>query len=293
MKGAIKMILNETFTLSNGVKIPKLGFGTWMIDNDAVVQPVKDALEIGYRHIDTAESYGNEEGVGRAIRESGILRQDIFLTTKLEGDIKNYEEAVKAIDESLEKLNIEYIDLMIIHSPQPWANFRDGNHYFDGNLEAWRALEEAYEAGKIRSIGVSNFEQPDLDNLIKNGTVKPMVNQILAHITNIPTDVIEYSQNNDIIVEAYSPIAHGAILKHPVVKDMAEKYNASPAQISIRYVMQIGMVALPKSTNKSHIRDNSELNFTLSDDDMDILNNLPLIEHYGEDHDMPVFISQY
>lgn len=287
------MILNETFTLSNGVKIPKLGFGTWMIDNDAVVQPVKDALEIGYRHIDTAESYGNEEGVGRAIRESGILRQDIFLTTKLEGDIKNYEEAVKAIDESLEKLNIEYIDLMIIHSPQPWANFRDGNHYFDGNLEAWRALEEAYEAGKIRSIGVSNFEQPDLDNLIKNGTVKPMVNQILAHITNIPTDVIEYSQNNDIIVEAYSPIAHGAILKHPVVKDMAEKYNASPAQISIRYVMQIGMVALPKSTNKSHIRDNSELNFTLSDDDMDILNNLPLIEHYGEDHDMPVFISQY
>lgn len=287
------MILNETFTLSNGVKIPKLGFGTWMIDNDAVVQPVKDALEIGYRHIDTAESYGNEEGVGRAIRESGILRQDIFLTTKLEGDIKNYEEAVKAIDESLEKLNIEYIDLMIIHSPQPWANFRDGNHYFDGNLEAWRALEEAYEAGKIRSIGVSNFEQPDLDNLIKNGTVKPMVNQILAHITNIPTDVIEYSQNNDIIVEAYSPIAHGAILKHPVVKDMAEKYNASPAQISIRYVMQIGMVALPKSTNKSHIRDNSELNFTLSDDDMDILNNLPLIEHYGEDHDIPVFISQY
>ncbi|WP_407391284.1 aldo/keto reductase [Carnobacterium jeotgali] len=287
------MVVNETYTLINGVKIPKLGLGTWMIDNEAVVQVVKDALDSGYRHIDTAEAYLNEEGVGRGLKESGVNREDIFVTTKLEGDIKNYEEAVKAIEKSLERLNVDYIDLMIIHSPQPWANFRDGNHYFEGNLEAWRALEEAYEAGKLRAIGVSNFEQVDLENLITNGKVKPMVNQVLAHITNVPTDVIEYCQSQDIIVEAYSPIAHGAILDHPVVTEMAEKYKASPAQLSIRYVLQLGTVALPKTTNKNHMKSNADIDFTISEEDMTTLNELPLIETYGDDQVMPVFSSQY
>lgn len=287
------MVVNETYTLINGVKIPKLGLGTWMIDNEAVVQVVKDALDSGYRHIDTAEAYLNEEGVGRGLKESGVNREDVFVTTKLEGDIKNYEEAVKAIEKSLELLNVDYIDLMIIHSPQPWANFRDGNHYFEGNLEAWRALEEAYEAGKLRAIGVSNFEQVDLENLINNGKVKPMVNQVLAHITNVPTDVIEYCQSQDIIVEAYSPIAHGAILDHPVVKEMAEKYKASPAQLSIRYVLQLGTVALPKTTNKDHMKSNADIDFTISESDMNTLNELPLIETYGDDQVMPVFSSQY
>ncbi|MEG0750071.1 MAG: aldo/keto reductase [Carnobacterium sp.] len=286
-------MLNETYTLSNGVKVPKLGLGTWMIDNEAVVQVVKDALDSGYRHIDTAEAYLNEEGVGRGIKESGIHREDVFVTTKLEGDIKNYDEAVKAINESLERLDMAYIDLMIIHSPQPWANFRDGNHYFEGNLEAWRALEEAYEAGKLRAIGVSNFEQIDLENLINNGKVKPMVNQILAHITNVPSDLIEYSQSQDIVVEAYSPIAHGAILDHPVVKEIAEKYEVSPAQLSIRYVIQLDTVALPKSTNKDHMKSNAAVDFTISEEDMKALNELPLIETYGDDEVMPVFSSQY
>lgn len=287
------MVVNETYTLANGVKIPKLGLGTWMIDNEAVVQVVKDALDSGYRHIDTAEAYLNEEGVGRGLKESGVNREDIFVTTKLEGDIKNYEEAVKAIEKSLELLNVDYIDLMIIHSPQPWANFRNGNHYFEGNLEAWRALEEAYEAGKLRAIGVSNFEQEDLRNLINNGKIKPMVNQVLAHITNVPTDVIEYCQSQDIIVEAYSPIAHGAILDHPVVKEMAEKYKASPAQLSIRYVLQLGTVALPKTTNKDHMKSNADIDFIISEVDMNTLNELPLIETYGDDQVMPVFSSQY
>ena len=287
------MVVNETYTLINGVKIPKLGLGTWMIDNEAVVQVVKDALDSGYRHIDTAEAYLNEEGVGRGLKESGVNREDIFVTTKLEGDIKNYEEAVKAIEKSLERLNVDYIDLMIIHSPQPWANFRDGNHYFEGNLEAWRALEEAYEAGKLRAIGVSNFEQADLENLINNGKVKPMVNQVLAHITNVPTDVIKYCQSQDIIVEAYSPIAHGAILDHPVVKEMAEKYKASPAQLSIRYVLQLGTVALPKTTSKDHMKSNADIDFTISEEDINTLNELPLIETYGDDQVMPVFSSQY
>lgn len=287
------MVVNETYTLANGVEIPKLGLGTWMIDNEAVVQVVKDALDSGYRHIDTAEAYLNEEGVGHGLKESGVNREDIFVTTKLEGDIKNYEEAVKAIEKSLELLNVDYIDLMIVHSPQPWANFRDGNHYFEGNLEAWRALEEAYEAGKLRAIGVSNFEQADLENLINNGKVKPMVNQVLAHITNVPTDVIEYCQSQDIIVEAYSPIAHGAILDHPVVKEMAEKYKASPAQLSIRYVLQLGTVALPKTTSKDHMKSNAAIDFTIFEEDMNTLNELPLIETYGDDQVMPVFSSQY
>lgn len=287
------MVVNETYTLANGVKIPKLGLGTWMIDNEAVVQVVKDALDSGYRHIDTAQAYLNEEGVGRGLKESGVSREDIFVTTKLEGDIKNYEEAVKAIEKSLERLNVDYIDLMIIHSPQPWANFRDGNHYFEGNLEAWRALEKAYEAGKLRAIGVSNFEQIDLENLINNGKVKPMVNQVLSHITNVPTDIIEYCQSQAIIVEAYSPIAHGAILDHPVVKEMAEKYQASPAQLSIRYVLQLGTVALPKTTNKDHMKSNADIDFTIFEEDMNTLNELPLIETYGDDQVMPVFSSQY
>jgi len=229
------MVLNEKQTLLNGNEIPVMGAGVWMIDNEDVVQVVKDALDLGYRHIDTAQSYLNEEGVGRAIRESGIPRKEIFVTTKLEGDIKNYDKAVTEIDKSLERLNMDYVDLMLIHSPQPWAHFREeDNHFFEGNLEAWCALEEAYEAGKIKAIGVSNFQQIDLENLIENGNVKPMVNQVLAHITNVPTDVIEYSQSQDIVVEAYSPIAHGAILDHPTIKEIAEKYEVSSAQLSLR-----------------------------------------------------------
>lgn len=286
-------MLNETVALLNGVHIPKLGLGTWMIKDEKVVQVVKDALKVGYRHIDTAAAYRNERGVGRGIKESDVDRKDIFVTTKLEGDIKNYEEAVKAIDESLERLDMKYIDLMIIHSPQPWANFRDGNHYFEGNLEAWRALEEAYEAGKLRAIGVSNFEQIDLENLINNGKIKPMVNQILAHITNVPTDVIEYSQRQGIVVEAYSPIAHGAILDHPVVKEIAETYAVSPAQLSIRYVLQLDTVALPKTSNKEHMKSNADVDFVISEEDMAVLTHLPLIETYGDDQVMPVFSSQY
>jgi len=286
------MVLEETYTLQNDVNIPKMGAGMWMIDNEDAVRIAKDALDVGYRHIDTAQSYQNEEGVGRAIRESDVDRDDIFVTTKLHGDIKDYDEAVAEIDNSLERLDMDYIDLMLIHSPQPWANFRDeDDHYFEGNLEAWRALEEAYEAGKIRAIGVSNFEQVDLENLIDNGNVQPMVNQVLAHITNVPTDVIEYSKDQDILVEAYSPIAHGAILDHPDVKEVAEKYDVSPAQLSLRYVLELGTIALPKSTNKDHMRDNTELDFTISDEDMKILNELPLLESY--DDDAIVFSSQF
>jgi diketogulonate reductase-like aldo/keto reductase len=217
-----KMILEENYVLENGLNIPKLGYGTWIIKDDQAATAVKNALEVGYRHIDTAQAYGNERGVGEGIRASNIDRKEIFVTTKLAAEIKSYDEAVAAIDESLKKLDIDYIDLMIIHSPQPWDKFREG-HYFEGNLAAWRALEEAYNDGKLKAIGVSNFEQEDIDNLLTNGSVKPMVNQILAHVSNTPFELIDYCQKNNILVEAYSPVAHGEILKHPEVIKMAGK----------------------------------------------------------------------
>src|SRR2546423_15346475 len=180
------MILEEMYTLSNGVKIPKLGLGTWFISNEDVVQAVKDAAKIGYRHIDTAQAYGNENGVGEGIRACGLKREDMFVTTKLAAEVKSYKEVVASIDGSRKKLGLDYIDMMIIHSPKPWAKFLEDESYFEGNREAWRALEEAYKAGKIRSIGVSNFEKTDIDNILSSYSIKPMVNQILAHISNTP-----------------------------------------------------------------------------------------------------------
>ena len=171
------MILQESYPLNNGVKIPKVGFGTWMIEDNAAVQAVKDALMIGYRHIDTAQAYENERGVGEAIRTSGIERSEIFLTSKVAAEHKTYESASKSIDESLEKLGLDTIDLMIIHAPQPWAEFREAN-YDEGNVEAWRALEDAYKTGKVRAIGLSNFNQHDVENILQHATIKPAVNQV-------------------------------------------------------------------------------------------------------------------
>ena len=283
------MIFTETFKLNNEVNIPKLGLGTWLIPDDRASEAVVNALNIGYRHIDTAQAYQNERGVGEGIRQSGIAREDIFLTTKLAAESKSYEDAKARIDKSLEKLGIDYIDLMIIHSPQPWTEFREGQHFFEGNLEAWRALEEAYKAGKLRAIGVSNFEEVDLDNILNNCTVKPMVNQILAHISNTPFALIDYTKSKDILVEAYSPIAHGAILQNEKIKAIAQKYNATVAQLSIRYCLQLGMVALPKTANPDHMRENAQVEFTISEEDMQILQNIERIRDYGKDSFFPVY----
>jgi diketogulonate reductase-like aldo/keto reductase len=167
------MILDETFTLSNGVHIPKLGFGTWMIPDGQAARAVRDAVDIGYRHIDTAQAYANERGVGEAVGSVGLARDELFITTKLAAESKSYADAKKRIDGSLQALGLDHIDLMLIHSPQPWEDFRESERYFEGNLEAWRAIEEAHRAGKLRAIGVSNFERSDLDNLLAHGSVRP------------------------------------------------------------------------------------------------------------------------
>lgn len=283
---------NKTIKLLNGVEVPQLGLGTWFIDDDKVVEAVQNAIALGYRHIDTAQAYGNERGVGEGIRKSNVRREDIFIQTKLIAEAKTYEEAKKQIEMSFEKLNVKYIDLMIIHSPQPWANFRDGNHYEQGNLEAWRALEEYYKKGMIRAIGVSNFEIVDLENLIKNAEIKPMVNQILTHIGNTNFELLEYCKKEGIVVEAYSPIAHGALLNNDVVKKMANKYNVYIAQLSIRYTLQLGLISLPKTSNVDHMKLNSQVDFEISSEDMKLLCEVDKIHSYGDANIFPCYNKQ-
>ncbi|HXS55856.1 MAG TPA: aldo/keto reductase [Hanamia sp.] len=283
------MILEEKYSLSNGVEIPKLGLGTWFIKNEAVVQAVKDAANIGYRLIDTAQAYQNESGVGEGIRACGVNRENMFVTTKLAAEVKSYQEAVASIDGSLKRSGLDYIDMMIIHSPKPWAEFKGTNHYFEGNREAWRALEEAYQSGKLRAIGLSNFEKADINNILDSCSVKPMVNQILVHISNTPYELIQYSKEKGMIVEAYSPIGHGELLKNREVAAMAEKYKVSVAQLSIRYDLQLGLLPLPKTANPHHMKTNAAVDFIISKDDMEYLKNLEPIEDYGAAGRFPVF----
>jgi len=283
------MIFDQTIKLNNGVEIPTLGLGTWLIEDSKAADAVANAIKIGYRHIDTAEAYDNEKGVGEGIRKSGVPRDQIFLTTKLAAEIKNYEEAKKAIQQSLDDLNVDYVDLMIIHSPQPWNSFRDGKHYEDGNVAAWKALEEFYKAGKIRAIGVSNFEKVDIENILAHGTVKPAVNQVLVHVSNTPFELIEYCKSQGIVIEAYSPMGHGEILKNPVLNEMAKAYNVSVPQLCIRYTIQLGFVTLPKTANPEHMKSNADVDFVISDKDMEILKNIERIKDYGDAMKYPGF----
>ncbi|MGW2214438.1 aldo/keto reductase [Nonomuraea sp. NPDC001684] len=280
-------ILNETYTLSNGVQIPRLGLGTWFIDDDKAAGAVREAVGIGYRNIDTAQAYGNERGVGEGVRTAGVPRDELFVSTKLAAEIKDHDRAVAAIDGSLKKLGLDYVDLMLIHSPQPWDDFR-GDDYAEGNRQAWRALEEAHKAGRIRSIGVSNFLQQDLESLLRGATVTPHVNQLLVHAGNTPTELLAYCEDRQILVEAYSPIAHGEILKNAELVAMAEKYGVTVPQLCVRYTLQLGTVSLPKTSNPEHMRSNAEVDFEISEADMGALKNLHARD-YGDSSVFPVY----
>lgn len=281
------MILNETYMMVNGLSIPKLGLGTWFIEDDRAAQAVRDAIGIGYRNIDTAQAYGNEHGVGEGVRSSGVPRDELFVSSKLAAEIKDYDGAVAAIDGSLTTMGLDYLDLMLIHSPQPWDDWRGGT-YAEGNRQAWRALEEAQQAGKLRSIGVSNFEQSDLENIVSVSTVSPQVNQVLFHIGNTPDDLLSYCTGEGILIEAYSPIAHGEILTNADVIEMAESYSVTVPQLCIRYALQMGTVPLPKTANPDHMRENAQVDFTISDEDISTLWRLR-INDYGKSGKFPVF----
>jgi diketogulonate reductase-like aldo/keto reductase len=283
------MILQETYKLNNGLEVPKVGLGTWLIKDEEVGKAVQAAIDMGYRHIDTAQAYQNERGVGQAVRNTGVNRKDIFVTSKLDAGIKSYDEAVKSIDESLQKMGLDYLDLMIIHSPKPWKEFQGEDRHFKGNREAWKALEDAYKAGKLKSIGVSNFEKEDLENILESCTVKPMINQILVHIANTPADLIQFCKDHDILVEAYSPIGHGELFKMDEVAKKAEKYNVSVPQLGIRYALQLGLLPLPKTANPAHMKNNADLDFEISQEDMKFLQNMARIKDYGEASKFPVY----
>lgn len=284
------MTYTNNFELNNGVKIPALGLGTWLLNDEQTEQAVIDAISLGYRHIDTAQAYGNEKGVGEGVRKSGVDRQELFITTKVAAEEKTYEGAAASIDESLRKTGLDYFDLMIIHSPQPWKEVNQlDDRYFEGNIQAWKALEAAYKAGKVRAIGVSNFLREDLENLLENTEIKPMVNQVLCHIGNTPLELIEFCQSKEIKVEAYSPIGHGTILNRKDVKAIATKYDVSVAQLSLKYALQLGIVVIPKTSNPDHMKNNAELDFEISDADMETLKAIEKIDDYGEHSFFPVF----
>lgn len=282
-------MFNEVYTLTDGTRIPKLGLGTWFIDDDKAAQAVREAVKLGYRLIDTAQAYGNERGVGEGVRTCGIPREQLFVASKVAAENKTYESAMASIDETLEKMGLDYLDQMIIHSPQPWAEFRVEKRYFEENKQVWRALEDAQAAGKVKVIGVSNFLQDDLENILADCRVKPMVNQILLHISNTNSELLTFCEQQGIQVEAYSPIAHGEALKNPTIIEMAQKYHVSVAQLCIRYVIQLGTVALPKTADPAHMADNAAVDFEISAQDMQQLVQMQTIQSYGEFDVFPVF----
>lgn len=269
-----KMNRNEYYILNNGIKIPKIGFGTWQAkDGEEAYSSCLNALKAGYRHIDTAFIYGNEESVGKAIKDSKIPRNQLFITTKLWNDVRGYEETKKAIEKSLESLGLDYIDLYLIHWPNP-VKYRQ--NYIKMNQEAWRAMEEMYHLGKIKAIGVSNFLVHHLDELLETAKVIPAVNQIKLYPGLNQEEVVDYCMKKNILLEAYSPFGTGKIFEVQKLQEMAIKYNKSVAQICIRYSLQKGFLPLPKSVTPSRIIDNLNVfDFILSDEDMEILNTLP------------------
>ena len=280
----------NTLTLNNGVKIPQLGLGTWFIDDDKAAEAVKVAVELGYRHIDTAQAYGNERGVGEGVRTCGVPREELFVVSKVAAEHKPYEEAMAGINKTLEIVGLDYLDMIIIHSPQPWVEVNQSeNRYVEGNRAAWKALEDAYKAGKLKAIGVSNFQIGDLESLMETAEIKPMVNQVLCHISNTPAELIDYCQKHDIVVEAYSPIAHGIILNQPEIKAMAEKFGVSVPQLCIRYTLQLGVISLPKTADPAHMKTNAEVDFEISAEDMEVLKHFKKIENYGDSSAFPVY----
>lgn len=266
-------ILQETYTLNNGVKIPKIGFGTWQIKpGEEAYKAVSLALKHGYRHIDTAEGYRNEASVGKAVKDSGIPREEIFVTSKLESHIKDYDGALKAFDQTMEALGFDYIDLFIIHAPWPWSEM--GKDCRAGNVEAYKAMEKVYKEGRVKAIGVSNFSPEDIQNILDHCEVVPAVNQIGYFIGLDQSKTIDYCNEKGIFIEAYSPLGIGYLLSNATIIDVAKKYDVTPAQICIRYLLQKGTAPLPKSINESRIIENTQVDFVIKDEDMKVLDGV-------------------
>ena len=272
--------LTDTFVLANGVEIPCIGYGTWQTPSgDVARDSVKAALDAGYRHIDTAFAYGNEADVGEGIKASGVNRKDIFLTTKHWITERGYEKTVAAIDASLKNLDVDYLDLYLVHWPcveQVSPNWKEIN------AETWRGFEKAYKEGKIRALGVSNYQQKHLEALDEFATVKPVVNQIEFHPGYTQIDNVRYCQSRGMLVQAWSPLGNGAVLKDETLAAIAAKYGRSVAQICIRFALQNDVLPLPKSVTPSRIAENARVfDFELAEDDVKTLMEMPMLGFSG------------
>ncbi|MGB3775449.1 MAG: aldo/keto reductase [Leeuwenhoekiella sp.] len=266
--------IKGTWKLANGVKMPYLGLGVWQSDQgDEVINAVKWALEAGYRHIDTAAAYKNEEGVGKAIKESDVPRDDIFVTSKLWNDDQGYESTLEAFETTMKKLDLEVLDLYLIHWPVE-GKYKD----------TWRAIEKLYNDGRIRAIGVSNFLQTHLEDLMKDAEVKPMVDQLEFHPWLVQKELQDFCKKNDIQYEGWSPLMQGKLFEENIVNDIAKKHGKSPAQIVLRWDLQNGVITIPKSVKEDHIKSNMEVfDFELSKDEMTTIDNMDKGERLGPD----------
>lgn len=270
-------MLKKTVKFYNGVEIPVLGLGTWQLPNDIAPGVVKDAIDVGYIHIDTAAAYRNEEGVGAGIRLSGIEREKLFVTTKIPAEIKTYEGAVQVIQDSLRKLGLSYVDCIIIHCPSPWSEYYEGiKAYYKENVEVYRALEEAYERGEVRAIGVSNFSIEDIQNIFDHCRIRPMINQIPWFIGKRNEPLKEFCNKNNILVESYSPLGTGRLLDNPTINEVAKKYNVTPAQLCIKFALDDVDITLPKTTHKERMIQNAQMDFEISEEDFETLKQIKL-----------------
>ncbi|HET7578040.1 MAG TPA: aldo/keto reductase [Bacillales bacterium] len=266
--------ISECTTLANSVKMPWLGFGVYKVDEgEQVEKSIQAAIEAGYRSIDTAAFYKNEAGVGRAIKNSGIPREDLFITTKVWNDRQGYDETLKAFEESRKKLDLDYVDLYLVHWPV------SGKY-----KETWKALEKLYKDGLVRAIGVCNFNIHHLEDLMAENEVNPMVNQVEFHPRLTQKDLLAFCKDHDIQLEAWGPLMRAKILDHPVLVELAEKYSKTPAQIVLRWELQLGVVTIPKSVHEKRIRENADLfDFELSGEDIAKIDELNQNERTGPD----------
>ena len=266
--------LQDTYTLANDVQIPCIGFGTLQTpDGETAINSVKAALKAGYRHIDTAACYGNEASVGQAIKESGVPREEIFVTSKVWNTERGYEKTLAAFETTMAKLDLDYVDLYLIHWPAAANQFENWKEI---NAQTWRALEELYIKGKVKAIGVSNFLPHHLEALLEGAKVVPMVNQIEYHPGFMQAESVAFCKAHNILVEAWSPLGTGNVLNNETLIMMAQKYSKTVAQICIRWVLQHGLLPLPKSITESRIIENTEVfDFELKEEDMAIIDAIP------------------
>ncbi len=279
--------ITDAFRIYNGVDIPCMGLGTWQSDDQTAKLSVLSALSHGYRLVDTAAAYGNERGVGAGIRESGLNRADIFVTSKLRNSSHGYRATMQQFDMTLDKLGLDYLDLYLIHWPNP-VQYR--RVWKSAMQETWRAFEELYRAGKIRAIGVSNFMPHHIDALMETATILPMVNQLKLCPGVTQPEIVDYCNQKGIVVEAYSPFGTGAIFESEVMNEMAIRYHKTVGQLCLRWCLEMNFVSLPKSANPMRIKQNTEIfDFCLTREDMDAISKLEGICGPAPDPDQILF----